>query len=1153
MATPTANPTGLLIVGDTGGVTVIDPSTPLKRLNYFDGKFLRASDFNLEQGYLRNLVALSNQGLGAGVVYGFDTVQADGDNIQVGPGLAVDPAGKVLLLQSTVKQNVQALIDATRKFAPTAPDASGKAGSFSDCLEVAAPPPSVVVPVSDLYVIAICAAEALCGQEDVLGIFCQEACTTTSDRPYRLDGIVLRAIPLQLVTPLPTSKAVAIDADRYLRGKVAEAWFGDELLKHPDAISRAGLLSDTWCLGAGYDSRCCEVPLAVVARAGSSTIFLDAWTVRRERIDAPAKRYWQWKMRMRPWDVFLAQVLQFQCQLADALAAGTVPGTRLPLASVAAARALDEATRFVAEVRSGLASYRDATPAAVTDTRPALLGLSLTKVSDLHERLATLMQASTVTAPPTQRVLISLGLCWMSPAGYLPVLAGSALSVNDQVRALLGEGLDLRFCITTADAVAHEVEASQHMQRISLLQGLDDPQAKPHVDILVPDGKALATGTVTGTGLYDAALGASTQQTGGVAYKGAAREETLPSGGTAHYSASAGLSQVVIPKLQTMARAALRPGAAGPTFTPNLHANAFVRKTAAAGAKLDAKVEIASLQARDFIAAGEVAAGGGLAEAGAARASSANETVDGLWIKGRVDQRIASLGVGDHTAIDLRVVIGTRPAKPMAIEVGFQGTLTIDSASQATGALVQTGVLNGVASVGLVQENQAEQSTVEYLVTERFNWKTTVRHGGGPGNGTITLDFDTGTKSGILFRLAKVSAGNSAQISYQLALVTPATQQAQEIVQPLGQYVLGADPTLADPANLNHQYAEGGLAIVQAALIVSDPSLKSQAESLLFPAVPDTPSELVIQAVRDWVAFVRRRERQCVPSAPPPPRAPVRRYRVIEFTAKSLDDARQRIAGFQTALKDPAVLTRQLEELLATQADEKVHLVVSFVGGSTTAQSDLGSVASDWKTFNPGKDILYAAAGAIGESDPALQLGRVATFRAAIASVSQEVPRAPENAIVPYPIEAVPPDADGVMLFITVAATAVVRHALVITAQVVHVMTHVVPYFPGAAPHAAVDFSDDVPQGDALSAFIQKVPPGTQFDAVVLWTTAAAVDSGANARVVAVRDALAHAGLCPGDAPVDTRVLTPVLRNELQNLQLLAGIDEAIALELRAQ
>src|SRR2546422_11533312 len=95
-----ASSSELLVVDDKGGVTVVNPSTPLKRLNYYDGKFLRASDFNVEQNYLRRLVALSNQGLGAGVVYGYDVTLGGGDTVEIGPGLAIDPSGNVLLLQS---------------------------------------------------------------------------------------------------------------------------------------------------------------------------------------------------------------------------------------------------------------------------------------------------------------------------------------------------------------------------------------------------------------------------------------------------------------------------------------------------------------------------------------------------------------------------------------------------------------------------------------------------------------------------------------------------------------------------------------------------------------------------------------------------------------------------------------------------------------------------------------------------------------------------------------------------------------------------------------------------------------------------------------------------------------------------------------------
>ena len=297
-----------------------------------DGKFLRAADLDVEQRYLRQLVAFSNQGLGNGIVYGYDTVLAAGDTVQIGPGLAMDPAGQVLFLPSTATLSLKDLIAASRRTPLALRAGNGSTGSFVDCVEVAAPGSAEVLPASELYVIAMCQAEALCGEEDVYGKLCEEACVTSTDRPYRLEGIVFRTIPLSLRTPLPTSKAVAIDAAKYLRSKVAHSYFADEVLANPNAISRAGLLSQVWCLGAGYQIGGCEVPLAIVGRSGDTTIFLDPWIARRERMDAPARHYWQWKMMMRPWDVFLAQILQFQCQLADILtrAAGSPPGPHAP-------------------------------------------------------------------------------------------------------------------------------------------------------------------------------------------------------------------------------------------------------------------------------------------------------------------------------------------------------------------------------------------------------------------------------------------------------------------------------------------------------------------------------------------------------------------------------------------------------------------------------------------------------------------------------------------------------------------------------------------------------------------------------------------------------------------------------------------------------
>src|SRR3954464_8148765 len=93
----------LVLVSKANGYVIIPAATPLTRLNYFDGKFLRAGDLHAEQRYLRQLVALSNQAGGPGVAHGFEVPRAaaaaaGGDALRIAPGLAVDPAGRVLLL-----------------------------------------------------------------------------------------------------------------------------------------------------------------------------------------------------------------------------------------------------------------------------------------------------------------------------------------------------------------------------------------------------------------------------------------------------------------------------------------------------------------------------------------------------------------------------------------------------------------------------------------------------------------------------------------------------------------------------------------------------------------------------------------------------------------------------------------------------------------------------------------------------------------------------------------------------------------------------------------------------------------------------------------------------------------------------------------------
>ena len=476
----------VILVSRGNGAVVIPSPSPLTRLHYFDGKFLRAEDLSKEQTYFRRLVEYSNQAGGSGVVHGFDlSLGSNGDALRIGPGLAIDPGGRVLLLPEDFSIPVADLIEQSRRAVETANRTAAAAGSarFKECEQATAAPPVSVAPLNDLYLITAGHAEALCGNEDVFGKLCEEACVTATDRPFYVEGVVFRATPLVLTAPLPTSSSVSLTR-AHLRSRVASAYYAGEAARLATLISGSGLRSDAWCLGSDAAGGT-AVPLGVVSRSGSTTQFLDAWTARRERMDTPPRRYWAWRMSMRPWDVFLAQILQFQCQLHDLTARGTTPGPVDPCqgAGRLVTEASDAIGRFTQFFEQSTALFAQLQLPA---NRTPVLDGGLSALTDLRRRAVDAGAALNQTL--TQRFLINAGLVELPSAGYLPVVPEAALTVNEQVRRWMGEGVDLRFCVVRPDFVAHALEEAQHLERISLLQGLDDPRAKPQVDILVPNG-----------------------------------------------------------------------------------------------------------------------------------------------------------------------------------------------------------------------------------------------------------------------------------------------------------------------------------------------------------------------------------------------------------------------------------------------------------------------------------------------------------------------------------------------------------------------------------------------------------------------------------------------------------------------------------------
>jgi hypothetical protein len=481
------------------GVARIEPGATLTRLHYFDGKFLRADALTLEQDYHRALVRLSNLAGGWGVVHGLGA-ERSGDLIVVSPGLAITPAGSTVLLTGPFEVEIAKLIAAATP-APSTALATGVAGSadFAECVLG----PAASAPESGgtgYYEVTVGPAEALCGNEEVYGKLCEDACVTDSQRPYWREGLVLRLRPITL--KLPDSLSVAL-GDAHLRNRVASAYFATEPWLTASLLSAQGLACGIWCNPAMLYARD-EVPIGILVREGGATKFIDAWSARRELMDTQARGYWQGRMMMRPWNVFIAQILQFQCQLSGVFTPGSRafdPGDD----ECARLRAfLGDSTRDLQYVREMYADgnrqimemlkageRRDnADTLKAMDGRYKYIEQIARKFSDAGDSFKPL---------PRNRMLLNRGFVQLPSAGYLPVIRSSQ-PVNEQVQRMFGEGVDLHFCTARPDYIPHAVEEAQHMERISLTRGLDDPANKEQVQIFVPNGEIVdALGALDGT------------------------------------------------------------------------------------------------------------------------------------------------------------------------------------------------------------------------------------------------------------------------------------------------------------------------------------------------------------------------------------------------------------------------------------------------------------------------------------------------------------------------------------------------------------------------------------------------------------------------------------------------------------------------------
>ncbi|MFY9477937.1 MAG: hypothetical protein WAQ08_09810 [Aquabacterium sp.] len=467
------------------GVAFIEQASPLTRLHYFDGKFLKADALAQEQAYHRTQVRLSNLAGGWGVVNGLGIGLA-GDQFTVGGGLAITPAGHFVFTVGDVQAKVADLLKVA-----TASVTPGGNTEFGEC---AGKPAGGVQETASLglYEITVGPIEGLCGNEPVYGALCESACVSDSRHPYWREGLVLRLRPITL--QLPTSVVVPF-SNVHLRNRMASAYFAIEPGSTPPALSASGLASGVWCQPASLYGRD-EVVIGLLAREGGVNRVIDAWSGRRERMEAQARGYWQGRMAMRPWNVFLAQILQFQCQLSgvfsDTDVVVTVPDNCDQIRAV-----LDDARKEIEALQKTYAESTKKLVEALAGGKPTKeeakqladqVQGSYADLFELSEKLSGVEAGQ--GALPANRLLLNSGFVQLPPAGYLPVQPGKT-SLQEQLQRLFGEGVRLYLRAARADVLPHLLEEAQHMERISLTKGLDQPSALEEVEIFVPDGQAV--------------------------------------------------------------------------------------------------------------------------------------------------------------------------------------------------------------------------------------------------------------------------------------------------------------------------------------------------------------------------------------------------------------------------------------------------------------------------------------------------------------------------------------------------------------------------------------------------------------------------------------------------------------------------------------
>ncbi|KRE60000.1 hypothetical protein ASG92_22210 [Arthrobacter sp. Soil736] len=383
-------------------------------LHAADGLFLRAAHLEAIQQYARSLALSAGMSAGTGVVWGFP-LRLLPDSLEVGPGLAIHPQGFAL-------QSIEA---ATLDLELLSSD-----GTSYWILEAE--------PGAQLYE----------GSEPSYGNICQDSCPGATIQPWQQDTVLfrLRAETFPGLNDLDTASARSRLASYYFERerRMLEPW-----LTPGDNSGRVSpVLTRPWAQGPPAKPEAKGVPLALLMKVGNEWV-LDVWAARRDIDGAVSPRALLSRLGMRQWNIFMAQILQFQAQLAET----SLESRRADKDSIK--RLFEE----VGETIRGLGEER-----AEHLLSGYLAGLSAGLGSTLNQA----------------------GFTELPPAGFIADPGEEGRSLQS-LTAFFGGNVVLRLIHSSADAALAAVAEAQHLDRIPLNPRTENQAL---IDVYIPSAEA---------------------------------------------------------------------------------------------------------------------------------------------------------------------------------------------------------------------------------------------------------------------------------------------------------------------------------------------------------------------------------------------------------------------------------------------------------------------------------------------------------------------------------------------------------------------------------------------------------------------------------------------------------------------------------------